>query len=149
MPGQGPTIPDGWELNKDGTITLTVDGNRTRLRRPKMGEFRDLREALRQRDDDRLRVIAKHPPLEDHDTEGDEATDDEKLERVLAIQGRSRAMADEVRELNLAWVELVLSTLAEKEPPPRDDWPSGTDEDKFLTDLMEHWRSVPLRSGGG
>lgn len=146
MPGRGPDVPDGWELNKDGTITLTIANERHRLRRPKLGEFRDLRDALRQRDDDRLRVIAKHPPA-DELAEG--ASDEEKLEHVLAINARSRAINDAVQELNVAWVKLVLDTLGAGDAPESDDWPSGSDDSNFIEQLMAHWRAVPLRSGGG
>lgn len=145
--GSGPEIPDGWELNKDGTIALTIDNERWRLRRPKLGEFRTLRDAVRDRDDERVRILAKYPALDPLDK--DKASDEDKRDRALEIAERSRAMNDAIEALNVEWVLLVLVTLGDGDPPEADDLPSGTEEAEFVMALMNHWRSVPLRSGGG
>lgn len=144
--GSGPEVPDGWELNKDGTIALSVDGDRLRLRRPKLGEFRMLREAVRARDDERVRILAKYPALEAIDKD---ASDEDKRDRALELAERSRSMNDAVEALNVDWVMLALTTLADGEAPEPDDLPSGSESAEFVMSLMDHWRSVPLRSGGG
>lgn len=130
-----PAVPDGFDLRKDGTVLATVDGEQFRWRRPKIGELRKLREAVAERD-------AK---LSEAQAEARAAlSEDESQEAVGAA---AVSMAELQSELNIAWVEFVWRTLGDKEPPPSDDWPSGSDHTGMVTGLLRHWREVPLRSG--
>ena len=144
MPAQ--QIPDGFHLNPNGTARLTVDGQSWQLRRPKLGQFRQLREQLHERDDARLRLIASYDVAGDKPVE--DATADEKLAYTLDVNARSRKLADEVTALNVAWLEQALVALCDRPPPDVDDWPSGMDSSDTIAELVQHWRSAPLRSGG-
>lgn len=142
MPDQ---VPDGFELVSNGTARLMIDGEVWRLRRPKVGEFRKLRELLHERDDERLRRIASQ---ENHEKPAEDASQDEKLAYTLALAQRSRVLQEEVEDLDLNWTAQALTILADHQPPPIDDWPSGMGSSEFIQQLLTHWRSVPLRSGG-
>lgn len=144
---QGPEIPDGVELNKDGTVTLFTAGERCRLRRPKLGEFRKLRELLHERDDERLRLLGAQAD-DTPEKPGTEATNTEKLDYTLEVNRRSRQLNDAVTDLNIAWIATAMEMLAQGAVPAVDDWPSGMESTEFVAALADHWRAVPLRSGG-
>ncbi len=146
MPNPPNPVPDGIELRKDGSVRLQANGDGWRLRRPKLGEFRKLRELLNEANDDRLRIIAR---MGMPDKPGNDATADEKLEYTLAVSARSRQLEAEVLALNVAWIAEALRVLCDHDPPEPDDWPSGMDSSDTIAELVQHWRSVPLRSGGG
>lgn len=143
----GPQVPDGFELIKDGTARLVIDGEVWRLRRPKVGEFRKLRELLQERDDEHVRVMAQAVA----DTSNVETkAEEDKVERTLAARAQQRQVALAVEDLNIGWVSEALRTLVmDKEPPPVDEWPSGMETLGFITTLIDHWRTVPLARGVG
>lgn len=140
-----PAPPDGFELINNGTARLVVDGQVWRLRRPKLGEFRKLREALDERDDAHLRIISEH---RSEDKPADDADAEEKLAFTLGARARGRAISEQVAALNVEWLGEALRLLCDREPPAVDDWPAGMDESGTISALVSHWRSVPLRSGG-
>lgn len=144
---RGPDVPDGIELHKDGTATLSIDNDRWRMRRPKLGEFRKLRELLHSREDERLRRLGEFGELPAAPAK--DAPNDEKVAYTAAVNAQQRAITDVMQDLNIDWLEQALTMLCEREPPPADDWPSGMAESEMVTKLVEHWRAVPLRSGGG
>lgn len=119
----GPRVPDGLELRKDGTALFHVDGVQHRLRRPKIGELRGLREGVAKRDEAVANLKA-------------EADADPTID-----QGERQ------REINLEWMVGVMDLLAEPKPPEPDEWPAGMDEVGAIQALLGHWRAVPLRSG--
>lgn len=145
---KGPDVPDGVELHKDGTVTIFTDGERLRLRRPKLGEFRKLRELLHEREDAHLRLLAEQA-ADRAEKPGEDASADDKLAFTMAINARSRALTDALNALNIEWVQAAMGMLAPGEVPAPDDWPSGMDSADFVAALVGHWRAVPLRSGGG
>lgn len=145
MPAPAPAPPDGFELVNNGTARLTIDGQVWRLRRPKLGEFRKLRESLDERDDAHLRIISAH---QSDDKPADDADAEEKLAYTLNARHRSRSLTEQVGALNVEWLTEALRLLCDREPPPADEWPAGMDESGTISALVSHWRSVPLRSGG-
>lgn len=141
-----PSVPDGLDLRKDGTVWLHIDGELWKLRRPKLGEFRAMRESLHDRDDEALRLTTVG--VAGFESLPPDASDEDKAARVLAIKVRQRQLDTAVRSLNVAWMAETLTTLADHPVPGSDDWPSGMDEADAIAQLVQHWRSVPLRSGG-
>jgi hypothetical protein len=140
-----PQVPDGFELIKDGTARLIVDGEIWRLRRPKYGEFRKLRELLQQRDDDQVRLIIESASLQSPEDEPENEVDKQLAERI-----RQRQLNEAVEELNVDWVQEVLVLLTiDKTPPPPDQWPAGMETLGFIKQLIDHWRTVPLARGVG
>lgn len=138
-------VPDGFELVSNGTARLVVNGDIWRLRRPKLGEYRKLRELLQERDDERIRLLGGQVRLEKPD---DDASAEDKTEYTLTLRHRARDLADKVADLDVAWVTEALTMLADHALPPVDDWPAGMDSPEFIAGLVEHWRTLPLRSGG-
>lgn len=144
--GRGPDVPDGIELHKDGTATLSIDNQRWRMRRPKLGEFRKIRELMHRREDERLRLIAENPAIDELDKDADTEA---KLAYTNEVNERARGITDAIVELNIEWLTEVFTMLCDAEPPPPDDWPSGLEQNDTIDRLVKHWREVPLRSGGG
>lgn len=138
-------VPDGLELVKNGTARLVIDGELWKLRRPKLGEYRRLRELIEERDDARISLLAE---IETPEKLPDDATPAQKAERTIAIRRAARAIDAKVEELNRQWVASALRVLADHAPPDPDDWPAGMDSVETIVALNNHWRSAPLRSGG-
>lgn len=142
MPEQ---VPDGLELVKNGTARLFVDGEVWRLRRPKLGEYRKLRELLEERDDARIALLAEMVPPEKMP---DDASQADKAERTIAIRRAAREIDAKVEALNREWMAEALALLCDHDPPDPDSWPAGMDSTETIIALNTHWRSAPLRSGG-
>lgn len=150
---------DGFEMRKDGKCVLTVRGETYRFRRPRLGEFRELREKLYERDDESLRLTAE---LNDRVRERDAAanaanTDDaeeksqtERLQASLEAKKALRDLDRSVSALTEAWMVEALETLKEDEDaelPGPDDWPPEMAETSFVAELVNHWRHRPLAPG--
>ncbi len=142
---KGPDVPDGFDLSSDGTILLHIDNERWRLRRPKLGEYRKIREWLRENEDEHRAIIAGIAVV---DRPGEDATQDDKTAYLTNVTARSRDITDRTEAMNVAWVAKVIGMLSDKDAPDVDDLPAGCQSGEFVGSLVEHWRSVPLRSGG-
>lgn len=143
-----PTVPDGLELRKDGTARLTIDGKGWRLRRPKLGEFRTLRTLAQERDDERR---DQAQTLMDGLTPdpGKDAKPEQRRTYLTAVTAMGRQLEELTDSLNEAWLTKAFAMLADSDGiPDPDDWPAGLQSSDTIGQLMEHWRSVPLRSGG-
>lgn len=140
-----PAVPDGLELRKDGTARLTIDGKGWVLRRPKLGEFRKLRTLAQERDDARQDAVAGFVDLPDP---GKDAPAEERTTYLRALRDRGRALEDLTTDLNIAWMVAAFAMLADDDVPPSDDWPAGLQQSEAMAALLDHWRQVPLRSGG-
>ena len=140
------TVPDGFTMNKDGTCTLRVEGEMWRLRRARLGEFRKLREALRDRDDARMDLMAAMAsPTDRPDAD---AAPEAKAAYGRDLAARARTLSDKVEDLDVQWVAMALKMLCDHDPPPRDLWPAEMGTTEFVLELVKHWRTVPLGSGG-
>lgn len=159
---------DRFEMTQDGKCRLTVGGTTIRFRRPKFGEFRQLREMLYERDDESLRLTAaatdKAKQLRmaagipedqakvDPAVVESDASSAERLGVALDIRTAMRELDNRVLDLNVAWVQAALDMLREDEVdevPDPSEWPPEMSESPFLKDLIEHWRHRPLAPGGG
>lgn len=149
---------DGFEMRDDGKCLLTVRGETYRFRRPRLGEFRDLREKLYERDDEALRVTAAfNDTIRERNeaaklvTDDDDASQTEKLAASLEAKKALRELDRAVTALTEAWMVDALETLKEDvdaELPPPEDWPPEMTETAFVADLVAHWRHRPLARGG-
>lgn len=154
-PVEEPAVPDGPDFRKDGTTLVFIDGAQHRLRRPKYGEFKRLRALLEDVQDETLRLTQKA-------TEGrpekpaDNAPNEERTAYALAVRSSTRELTDGIEELNIRWVRAVFNGDEEHRltglstphlPDDSDDWPSWLIAGKFVTDLVNHWRAVPLARG--
>ncbi len=142
-------VPDGFDLKPNGTALLLIDGQQWRIRRPKLGELRKLRDLMADRDDERWQVIADHNSVEVPDKPAEDAPMEDKRAFLRSQNRRATSLTDAVVQLNIDWMVEAMTILADKPLPSPDDWPSGMETFEMTAALFEHWRSVPLRSGGG
>jgi hypothetical protein len=118
---------DGYDLNENGTITFEFEGITRVLKRPTLGQYRGVIDALGTLRDD---VVAAQK-------EGTDLKPGQQL------------------DLLIVWLDHVLVTLAGEGLPRTAD--GVFDEDRIpawllsgtvVTDVIGHWQTVPSRHGG-
>ena len=131
-------MPQGLELNPDGTAVLHLPDGQTRVfRRPKLRQFRELVEGL----------TRAQKSLE-ADKAAQEAAEKEAAEKGTPVElpDISVVRADEVM---LGWLNEVVSVLAPGTAALTEDdvepWMTTTG---ITTALVVHWRTVPSLPGG-
>lgn len=147
-PDESSQIPEGLELHKNGTVTVVLDNDRIVLRRPKMGEFRKLRELLHANQDTLYEMADEAGLLRASIvTEGEEATSPENAARLQRARRMEREMTRRTEDLNLGWMRETLALLGGGTVPADDDLPLWMADGSAITTLIGHWRSVPLARG--
>lgn len=150
-------VPDGWEFHRNGTATAHVDHVRYRLRRPKAGEYRRLRESLEEVTDaisDRaVELQARAAEIGKRAEEGQKAaeesggvylpsSEDRALERKLV-----REFRDEREAAYGDWMGEVFGLLCDQAVPAQDDLPVWWTAEATATALFRHWQTVPPARG--
>lgn len=125
-------MPQGLELNPDGTAALHLpDGGTRVLRRPKLRQFRELVEGL---------TRAQKSLEADRDAQEAAEKAGEPPPDISPVR------ADEVM---LAWLNEAITVLAPGTPTLTEDdvepWMTTTG---ITTALVVHWRTVPSLPGG-
>lgn len=143
-------VPEGLELRKDGTILAVVDGERYRLRRPKIGEYRKLLERRDEMSDNLLRT--------DRDETSAAAAlaglmeearnSDVDVEVLIAARNKLREASAAARDLTPTWVGEVFDLLGDRPLPSEDERPSWFVAPQLVGTLLGHWRAAPLVRGG-
>lgn len=140
---------EGIELMSTGALRVWIDGTPYRMRRPRVREFRQLREAIHDISDEitaladaaQRRQVEIATAISERDTP---QTDDERLE----VRKLGRELAARREELYLGWWALVGEKLCETSGwPDLDDMPAWAGEAESATELVSHWRSTPSLSG--
>jgi hypothetical protein len=123
---------DGLVFNEDGSITVTLDDKALRLRPPRVGEFKTLRN----------RVL------------GNSRAWSELLTDLRAADSRWTTEVEDDRRDQLEGEQLavlaeVFSTLGDHDgwPTDVDNWPAWTMKPGLLAQMVNHWREVPLAHG--
>lgn len=154
---KGPEVPEGAEFMGDGTLRVHIANERYTLRRPRVGEYKRLREYRYEVEDEKLQNLrGALLPGEPEPAEGTDELRAQRLERTLATRraGREAAVANE--KLEAAWVRTVFEGDPERRleglcsralPDDEDEWPLWLAQPDFATQLFNHWRSVPLARG--
>lgn len=158
MPPTNNQIPEGLDLRKDGTIFLhlCLDDEHPeatellRLRRPKMRELRDLRQAEWEISDQvREWIDTNKKALADLEAEAEARPDDPGL--AAQIRDESIRIAREStqlgEELRLPWAAQAIETLNGRTLDP-DDLPPWMGKAQFPADLIKQWCESPTRRGG-
>ncbi len=158
-------VPEGLELHTNGTVTVHIDGGRLRLRRPKAGQYRALREAyesyLDQLTEATDRIQEQAIPVRERAAEASAAgerlsAEDRALDRKL---GRELTHLGE--RLRVGWVRLAfngedLADLLPESfdglatanlPDNDDDLPVWLTQGETIAALFEQWRTVPSPRG--
>lgn len=125
---------EGLSLKDDGTAALVIDGRALVIRRPKLGEFRKIRERLYEAQDANMQQVES--PTDDTDAEA---------RRAFLVALRAEGEAAENRYLE--WLAEALTVLGVNDVPARDDLPAWAAMPTLASQLMAHWRDVPLASG--
>jgi len=126
---------DAFEPQPNGTVKFVIDGLAFSLRRPKIKEFRNIRENL----------IALGADSVEEATEAAEAVEQGKLPPMLDTEAARNAKED----LLLDWWRLVFDTLgdSEKELPSNDDLPLWLFDSEIIPKLLNVWMRSPLVRG--
>lgn len=146
-------------LRPSGTIHLWVDGKRFRLRRPRLGEYRRLREQFEEVADDvsdaadeafREQAAVQH--AQQLRAEGESASLGYTVvarptpEERATIRASNRRLAEVRERLHEAWWQAVLDTLAvdDARPPELAVWMLRSES---CGQVFKHWQAVPSPSG--
>lgn len=146
------------DLRKDGTIRFPAGQREVTLRRPTMGEWRTLREAQWEANDEITAMLREIQDAALLVQVAQEAVNDaETVEAQLPLLPALREAQDDhriidrkhaptIEALRISWVKHVVAVLGET---PLDDdeiapWMSGG---AFMTAVAQHLQTVPLALG--
>lgn len=139
---------DSLKLEKDGTVTAVVGGEKTVLRRPLFGELRELRESLWSAQDvlyDKAAALASaRVNLKAASESGDTAEAVDALREFRNLE-RQDTLASEGACMSL--MRTIFETLGGRTLSDDATLPVWMSDYKAIEALMEHWRFVPLVSG--
>lgn len=153
MPSSTSETRDGIELRESGAIRVWIDGNEFALRRPRVREYRRLRERLQDVMDEMTAAadvaIAEQEKINTAvDKRVEEGGEGQTPEERAAIKKMGRDLTAKREELCLAWWVEVGEALCERGTwPEPDDMPTWMGATESTTEIVGHWRSVPSLSG--
>lgn len=152
MPARKPVVDDdpreGITFRDNGSVSLHVNGSEIRLRPALLEDYSELVGLWRDATDE-LRVLSDVAVAWSNDLmaelaegEGRQPTPDERAEDVK----RGREITDRTDELVVDWWKQAIGRMAAPETiPVLAAWMV---DPATITQTIEHWRSVPSRSGG-
>lgn len=154
---------------RNGWLRVTIAGETYKLRRPFLGELRDL-ELSREADIETLTELSKemHKKTDEMQRRGAEiqaearslnggdpdrkrTLDQEASHMALEASRLSREVVRKAQDLRAKWWEQTFETLT---PPPKrrrpkpEQLPSWVGDANLQQRVIEHWQSSPLARGG-
>lgn len=162
-------VSDDLVFVRNGWLRVTVNGNQHKLRRPFLGELRDLElsreadvESLQERQralrdvTDGLMQRAREIETEAKSLNGEhperkQALDLEATGLGLTAQKESRKLVREAQDLRAKWWEQVFKTLTPPghTKPNKNHYPAWVGDATVQQRVIEHWQASPLAPGGG
>lgn len=139
---------DSLTLEKDGTVTAVFGGGKTVLRRPLLGELRELRESLWAAQDvlyEKAASLSSARAKIKAASESGDADDAEEALREFRNLERQDTTASEDACVNL--MRTVFETLGGRTLADDAALPVWMSDGATITAFMEHWRHVPLDHG--
>lgn len=129
-----------WSYNDDGTVTVELIGRNAMLRRPKVGEFKMLRQTLEAAQatasERAIRLSLRASALAQMDAEQRNGAAEE-LAWIRQETIEVRNISDDIRTM---WLTLVLTTLdADGRAPNEDEYPPDFLEGDWQSDIIQHW----------
>lgn len=125
------------EFNDNGTVSVDIGGQTYSLKRPTMKqlwEFFDLREELSERAQGHIRELSAQLAEADDDSPEAEGLVEELRDRQFAF-----------RFMSEPWLREAFEELGSKPLPENlDDAPSELADPSLPTQILLHWREVPL-----
>lgn len=146
-------FPNDLELHKNGTVTVHLEQGRIQLRRPKLGEFRPLREAFWEISeavgDKSVELQAAKDSLR---LELEAAGDTPEADLVRKIRAEDRRLGQELttygEDLYLEFFKQTVTKLATAGSlPDDDDLPPWVTKGATCAYLVNHWSAVPTPRG--
>lgn len=123
-------------LHRDGTVTIVVNDEPYRMRRPKLGEYVELVEAFEEANDQILNGVV------DDEADIDPETDEPRRRKLT---GRESQGSDAPF---VCWFERIIHDLSDREPSfERADLPPWSIMGNSVDLVVRHWRTVPLAHG--
>jgi len=153
-------MSDGYTLNEDGTAVFEFSGIIRTLRRPKLGEYRAILESLGEFREEILRAAeaARKAAADGEESTAPSVKIGEQLDKLLTwLDGVFEKLAGEGLPRRLAWVDETGKEVPDGTPTEGLTSTEIFDEDKLepwllsgvvVTDLVQHWQTVPSRRGG-
>lgn len=150
---------EGIDLRANGTIHLWIDGTKYRIRRPRLREFRRIREDY-QEALDLITAASNENDLWEKDLV-DRVAERRKVDPSAGMtweeraedQKRGRELTETVERAMLGWWVVVLEVLGHDGNPPLDAEDPTSDLTPWLGNsviankAIGHWRSAPSLSG--
>lgn len=153
LPEDGAAYDERIELVRSGLVRIWINGVRYRLRRPFFGEFRDIRLALQDANEEVANASDDSLAVSRQMTIEAKTAEDMDPEQWAAWRRDARKRSNETaRELiattdrtRLEWWTTAWNLLTLDESPP--DWPPWVTDAALHAALIAHWRSSPLGRG--
>lgn len=152
------------ELLNSGLVRLHIGDRRYRLRRPFMGEFRRIREAFLEVNDELsdlamdvqlqgTRIRDRVAELNQRQIGADAPLTSDELDELKKLRQEDRTIARGLtarrEELYQQWLTDVFAVLSMDGPLPGDDTSEPWLLDpQFIAELVRHWQTRPLARGG-
>lgn len=133
----------------DGTVEVQLASKRVTLRRPTMGEYRKLREAMETAQDDvAARAQALQNEVLDVNKMGADTPPEEVETALQAMRVHTREVRDAGEATRIDWLTMILATLDKKgDEPNTDDYPPEVLDKGWIGPLIDHWRARPTDLG--
>ena len=133
----------------DGTVEVKLASKTVTLRRPTMGEYRKLREAMETAQDDvARRANALQDEVQEVNKLGADVDPTEVEARLQAMRIHTREVRDAGEATRIEWLTMILATLDRKgEEPNPDDYPPEVLDRVWIAPLIDHWRARPTDPG--
>jgi hypothetical protein len=122
-------------------VTVTLEDKERVLRRPKLRQYRHHRDQIRSLS---ATAITKLEAMQEKlETLKEGGTAFEKLTTEITEVSRNSFLLTSV-----PWLKAVFEDLGDPLPDDEDDWPAWLAADQTIpTQIIEHWRTVPLAPG--
>jgi len=145
---------DQVELTRTGWVRMTIGDRRYRLRRPMLGEIRDIRMSLEDMSDeivalstDALTASQALKAEQQSLAEADDTPD--RNAQLIDLRRRdreaARALDAKTEQIRVDWWASVFAKLSPDGLPT--EWPSWIVNPDLPGTVMRHWRAVPLAPG--
>lgn len=162
-------ISDDLVFVRNGWLRVTVNGTECKLRRPFLGELRDL-ELARETDTEALQALqaemrdktdqlleraraieAEATSLNGEDPQRKQVLDVEATQLGMTAQKESRRLIREAQDRRARWWELVFKALTPPghTKPNKNHYPAWVGDPTVQQRVIEHWQASPLARGGG
>lgn len=153
MPDDGPENGDRIEFVRTGLIRVHIGATRYRLRRPFFGEFKKLRLAVEDMNDEIQEAVDESLRVSRQITVEKAEHDDDDPDTFLAWKrdsakrqrAASRSLTEVAEARRVEWWETMWTLLTVDGRP--DDWPSWITDPALAGQFIGHWRAVPLARG--